>query len=969
MADTSVVGGIEYTVDINTSKLIDGERKATASMNKLGSTANKVAAAVTAAFAGITLAAFADKLVKVQRQFDILNAGLITATGSVDNAAAAFETLQKFAATTPYSIDQAVTAFTRLTNLGLDPGIKSLTAYGNTASAMGKDLMQMVEAVADASTGEFERLKEFGIRASKEGDKVSLTFKGVTETVKFSAENIQKYLLNLAETNFAGAMDQRAKTLDGAISNLADSWDQLFLTVSKSGVGEEIARGVRLATTAINELEKSVEQGRLTTYFDEALPYIEAMKLAGVSLAAVYAGKVVASLVAATQASIANSLQAARAAGAAVSLADAELAAARAEYALVQSRIALGSSTAMATAATARLNAAIAASSAANLSYLGTATGATRAVAAFNTALSAVGGWVGVAATALIAMVVYWDDIDKSIQKAIKSKRYFFSLKDEDVQKDPAGVLKDANAELAKVAADRKKLEAEKKARQADFAKASVYTGRDAGQMAADSFKAQMKELDDRERAAMQAKNKATDAIEQARADLRKSEVESYNTPSPPTPTTTSGTGGGTATTGQKFDSQGYINDLVIANADGLAKIDAQEKDALDKAKKLLNEKKLTQQEYEQAVTLIRLAASKDREEIKQKERDDLQGWLDEQLKMEEEAANKRQEAFENARATADPMAALRAEYEAKLKLFDEYQAQMLERGIVAETDQQAARTAITAEYEAQRQALAEQSFRSQSEGNAFLMDSLDSLANTATNSISGLIDGTMTGKEAMIALGRTIRDQAIDTLVQMGIQYVKNAIIAKTTTAATTAAQVAATGTVTAANIAGTTASTSAAVAGAGAIAAAAAPAAALTSVASFGTAAVVGLGALAATMVAAKAFGGGRQYGGAVNADSFYRVNETGAPEMFTASNGRQYMMPNTRGEVTPANKLGGGVSVVVNNYASGVDVSATQTSDGNVEVTVQRAVAEVASQIASNSGQVWSAIKGATNVQSKL
>jgi hypothetical protein len=60
---------------------------------------------------------------------------------------------------------------------------------------------------------------------------------------------------------------------------------------------------------------------------------------------------------------------------------------------------------------------------------------------------------------------------------------------------------------------------------------------------------------------------------------------------------------------------------------------------------------------------------------------------------------------------------------------------------------------------------------------------------------------------------------------------------------------------------------------------------------------------------------------------------------------------------------------VSVVVNNYASGVDVSATQTSDGNVEVTVQRAVAEVASQIASNSGQVWSAMKGATNVQSKL
>ena len=44
-------------------------------------------------------------------------------------------------------------------------------------------LDDMVEAVADATTGEFERLKEFGIRASSQGDKVALTFRGVTTTV------------------------------------------------------------------------------------------------------------------------------------------------------------------------------------------------------------------------------------------------------------------------------------------------------------------------------------------------------------------------------------------------------------------------------------------------------------------------------------------------------------------------------------------------------------------------------------------------------------------------------------------------------------------------------------------------------------------------------------------------------------------------------------------------------------------
>lgn len=42
------------------------------------------------------------------------------------------------------------------------------------------------------------------------------------------------------------------------------------------------------------------------------------------------------------------------------------------------------------------------------------------------------------------------------------------------------------------------------------------------------------------------------------------------------------------------------------------------------------------------------------------------------------------------------------------------------------------------------------------------------------------------------------------------------------------------------------------------------------------------------------------GRAIGGPVQADGMYRINETGAPEIFNASNGRQYMMPNSRGEV---------------------------------------------------------------------
>lgn len=53
------------------------------------------------------------------------------------------------------------------------------------------------EALLDAQTGEMERLKEFGITAQQNGNKVAFTFKGVTTTVDKTDKAIQGYLLSL----------------------------------------------------------------------------------------------------------------------------------------------------------------------------------------------------------------------------------------------------------------------------------------------------------------------------------------------------------------------------------------------------------------------------------------------------------------------------------------------------------------------------------------------------------------------------------------------------------------------------------------------------------------------------------------------------------------------------------------------------------------------------------------------------
>lgn len=204
-------------------------------------------------FAGVSIGAVVGKLVGVQREFDVLNSSMVTITGSSAAAEQEMRWIKEFAATTPFALTEVTQAFVKMKSLGLDASQQSLESYGNTASAMGKNLNQLIEAVADASTGEFERLKEFGIKANTEGNKVSLTFQGVTTTIGKNAAEITGYLQKLGDNQFAGAMATRAATLDGAISNLGDTWDELFRTVNKGNAGTLIADSVKLASGALGD--------------------------------------------------------------------------------------------------------------------------------------------------------------------------------------------------------------------------------------------------------------------------------------------------------------------------------------------------------------------------------------------------------------------------------------------------------------------------------------------------------------------------------------------------------------------------------------------------------------------------------------------------------------------------------------------------------------------------------------------
>lgn len=280
-----------------------------------------------------------------------------------------------------------------------------------------------------------------------------------------------------------------------------------------------------------------------------------------------------------------------------------------------------------------------------------------------------------------------------------------------------------------------------------------------------------------------------------------------------------------------------------------------------------------------------------------------------------------------------DPSAGASQALEKQLKDLDTLkQAKML-----SDSDYLTYKEQAETDYNARMTEIEIQRFAAQSAGNEAMIAGFDALASSGTQALSGLLSGTSSLQDAMGGIANTVLNAVIGSFVQMGVDWVKQQIFMQSATQATKAAEIGGIAAVTAAQTAATgtiAATTTATAATTGAtVAASMAPAAGLSSIASFGGAAVIGGAALLATMALAKS-SGGRQYGGGVQAGSMYRVNETGAPEIFNAANGRQYMMPNSRGEVvsnkdaTAGSGSGGGVVVNIQNY-SGAQVSQSQST----------------------------------------
>lgn len=225
-------------------------------------------------------------VVNASAQFEKFTTILETVEGSSEKAKASMAWVSDFAAKTPYELAEVTDAFVKLKAYGIDAQAGALESAGNAAAAMGKDVGQAVEALADALTGENERLKEFGIKASTEGNKITYTWNEngkqmVASANKNSADQIEAVVTGIWNRRYGGAMDKLSGTWGGMMSNLGDVWTNFLRGIGDAGFFSYIEGQLSGLLGVFDEMAKSGALKELQTAISTGLiQAIEGIKAA-----------------------------------------------------------------------------------------------------------------------------------------------------------------------------------------------------------------------------------------------------------------------------------------------------------------------------------------------------------------------------------------------------------------------------------------------------------------------------------------------------------------------------------------------------------------------------------------------------------------------------------------------------------------------------------------------------------------
>lgn len=166
--------------------------------------------------------------------FEDMRAKLSAVTGDLKTAEAVFWELNTLEDETTKSTQELSDALLYLNKFGINATSKDLKNLSAVSLGLNKDLATVTSAIGKASQGRYKALQELGIQVDDTGNKLKLTFQGVSSEVDKSADSVKNYLSSLGETRFAEVLTAKLNTTESALNRFRNAWGTLQTEIFRS---------------------------------------------------------------------------------------------------------------------------------------------------------------------------------------------------------------------------------------------------------------------------------------------------------------------------------------------------------------------------------------------------------------------------------------------------------------------------------------------------------------------------------------------------------------------------------------------------------------------------------------------------------------------------------------------------------------------------------------------------------------
>lgn len=265
----AVVNSILTKVDMSTEKYkkkLQGMKKDTKSATDgIKESFKALATSWGSIVTAIGTGAFVNAIKNSRVELENAVASLSGISGGIAEANTMFDLLQQSARDCIEPFDSLQAAALSIGKYGITPTAENLKALKQIALATGQQMTTAANAFGQVTMGKYEGLEQLGIKALDTGNKLQLTYKGVTQEIDKNTTALENYIIKLGASN-SQALDYLQGGMVGALNKLDNAWGDLIREFAASPLGDIITDAVNAIADALDALTAYIHNSDAFSY-------------------------------------------------------------------------------------------------------------------------------------------------------------------------------------------------------------------------------------------------------------------------------------------------------------------------------------------------------------------------------------------------------------------------------------------------------------------------------------------------------------------------------------------------------------------------------------------------------------------------------------------------------------------------------------------------------------------------------